>query len=95
MKKFVSLGTVCVEFLKAAQPSRGKLFVMLCLLPISCVFPWFFIRLSFSLFYTADALTTANARIVSLEAKLEASRKAWDVATTAKAVIRLKRIYNF
>jgi hypothetical protein len=39
----------------------------------------------FSLFRTADALTTTNARIASLEAKLKASRKAWDVATAAKA----------
>jgi hypothetical protein len=39
----------------------------------------------FSLFRVADALSTANARIASLEAELEASRKAWDVATTAKA----------
>jgi hypothetical protein len=39
----------------------------------------------FSLFRTADALTVANACIASLEAKLEASRKAWDVATAAKA----------
>jgi hypothetical protein len=38
----------------------------------------------FSLFRTADALTTANACIASLEAELEASRKAWDVATAAK-----------
>jgi hypothetical protein len=30
-------------------------------------------------------LATANARIASLEAKLEASQKAWDVATAAKA----------
>jgi NAD-specific glutamate dehydrogenase len=30
-------------------------------------------------------LATTNARISSLEAELEASRKAWDVATTAKA----------
>jgi chromosome segregation ATPase len=37
-----------------------------------------------SLFHTADALTAANARIASLEAKLDASRKAWDVATAAK-----------
>jgi chromosome segregation ATPase len=29
-------------------------------------------------------LEAANARISSLEAKLEASRKAWDAATTAK-----------
>jgi hypothetical protein len=39
----------------------------------------------FSLFRTADALSTANARIASLEAELEASQKAWDVATAAKA----------
>jgi hypothetical protein len=30
-------------------------------------------------------LEAANARISSLEAELEASRKAWDVATAAKA----------
>jgi CHASE3 domain sensor protein len=30
-------------------------------------------------------LATANARIASLEAELEASQKAWDVATAAKA----------
>jgi hypothetical protein len=40
----------------------------------------------FSLFHTADALLTANARIVSLEAELEVFRKAWDVASAAKAV---------
>jgi hypothetical protein len=39
----------------------------------------------FSLFRAADALATANARIASLEAGLEASQKAWDVATAAKA----------
>jgi hypothetical protein len=38
----------------------------------------------FPLLCTSNALTTANARIASLEAKLEASRKAWDVATAAK-----------
>jgi hypothetical protein len=32
----------------------------------------------------ADALSAANARISSLKAELEASRKAWDVATAAK-----------
>jgi hypothetical protein len=32
----------------------------------------------------ADALSAANARISSLEAKLAASRKAWDVAAAAK-----------
>jgi hypothetical protein len=34
--------------------------------------------------WTAAALTTANARIASLEAELSASRKAYDVATAAK-----------
>jgi hypothetical protein len=57
---------------------------MLCLLTVSFVFLWSFIRL-FSLFRTADALSMANARIASLEAKLEASQRAWDVATAAKA----------
>jgi hypothetical protein len=42
----------------------------------------------FSIFHTADALTVANARIVSLEAELEASIKAWDVATAAKAAAK-------
>jgi hypothetical protein len=36
------------------------------------------------LFCIVDALKAANARIVALEAKLDASRKAWDVATAAK-----------
>jgi hypothetical protein len=37
----------------------------------------------FPLLGTADALTMANARISSLEAELEASKKAWDAATAA------------
>jgi hypothetical protein len=37
-------------------------------------------------FYATDALSVANARISSLEAQLEASRKSWDVAATAKTV---------
>jgi hypothetical protein len=39
---------------------------------------------SLSLFRNADALTAANACIASLEDELDASRKAWDVATAAK-----------
>jgi hypothetical protein len=35
--------------------------------------------------WTADALASANACIASLEAKLSASRRAYDVATAAKA----------
>jgi chromosome segregation ATPase len=42
------------------------------------LFPFLF------LFCTIDALTIANARIASLEAKLNASREAWDIATAAK-----------
>jgi hypothetical protein len=38
----------------------------------------------FPLFCAADALSVANARISSLEAELEASRKAWDVAAATK-----------
>jgi hypothetical protein len=47
MKKIVSLGTECVEFLKAAQASQGKLFCYVVssfyLICLSMVF----IRLSF------------------------------------------------
>jgi hypothetical protein len=43
-----------------------------------------FYSTSFPLLRTADALTMANAHIASLEVELEASRKAWDVATAAK-----------
>jgi chromosome segregation ATPase len=37
-----------------------------------------------SLLFTIDALATGNARILSLEAELKASRRAFDAATTAK-----------
>jgi multidrug efflux pump subunit AcrA (membrane-fusion protein) len=36
------------------------------------------------LFCVTDALKAANARIAALEAELNASREAWDIATTAK-----------
>jgi hypothetical protein len=36
------------------------------------------------MFCTVDALTVTNARIASLEAELDASKKAWDIATAAK-----------
>jgi hypothetical protein len=42
------------------------------------LFPFLF------LFCTVDVLTAANAPIASLEAELDASRKAWDIATAAK-----------
>jgi hypothetical protein len=40
--------------------------------------------LSFSCFVFADTLKAANARIAGLEAELNASREAWDIATVAK-----------
>jgi septal ring factor EnvC (AmiA/AmiB activator) len=85
MKKFVSLGTECVELLKAARASQGKFFCYVvsstCLICLSLVLYSAF----FPLFRVADALSAANARISSLEAELEASRKVWDVVTAAKA----------
>jgi hypothetical protein len=36
------------------------------------------------LFWIVDALTVANARIAALEAKLNASREAWEGANAAK-----------
>jgi hypothetical protein len=89
MKKFVSLGTECVEFLKVARASQGKLLCYVvssgCLVCLSLIL----YSTLFSLFHTADALSTANARIASLEAKLEASQRAWDVATAAKAAAEM------
>jgi hypothetical protein len=46
----------------------------------------FVVCLTFSfLCWNVDALASANARIASLEAELNVSRKAFDVAITAKA----------
>jgi hypothetical protein len=82
MQKFLSLGAECIGFQEAAQASQGTL--LCCSFYLSHVsfrgflFPFLF------LFCTIDALTVANARIASLEAELDASRKAWDIATAAK-----------
>jgi hypothetical protein len=84
MKKFVSLGTECVEFLKAAQASQGNLFpYVVSFACLGYLSPFLYSTFS-SLFHAADALATANAHIASLEAELEASQKAWDVAIAAK-----------
>jgi hypothetical protein len=48
-------------------------------------FSFFLYSAFFPLFHAVDALLMANARIASLEAELEASKKAWDIATAAKA----------
>jgi septal ring factor EnvC (AmiA/AmiB activator) len=78
MKKFVTLGTESVEYLKDTRASEGNLlsYILLVLSAFLC----FFIRLSFPFLHWA----AANARISSLEAELKASRKAWDAATAAK-----------
>jgi hypothetical protein len=85
MKKFISLGTECVEFLKVARASQGNLFP--CVASSACLayFSPFLYSTFSSLFRVVDALVTANACIVSLDAELKASQKAWDVATAAKA----------
>jgi hypothetical protein len=85
MKKFVALGTECVKFLKAARASEGKL-LFYCVIP-SAYLTDFLLILYLTFFYlchATDALAMANARIESLEAKLKASQKAWDVAAAAK-----------
>jgi hypothetical protein len=87
MKKFVSLGTECVKFLKAARASDGKLFAILCFLFAQlCASVALFLNF-LSPFCVADALSAANARISSLEAELKASRKAFDAAAAAKTSI--------
>jgi uncharacterized protein YlxW (UPF0749 family) len=84
LKKFVSLGNECVKFLEAARSSHGKLFATLCLL-FAYLCTSATLLLSFlSSSCAVDDLAVANARISSLEAELEASRKAFDAATTAK-----------
>jgi hypothetical protein len=85
MKNFISLGTECVEVLKAARASQGNLLsYVVSSACLECFSPFLYSTF-FSLCHAADALATANARIASLEAELEASQKAWDIATAAKA----------
>jgi hypothetical protein len=86
MKRFVDLGSECVEYLKVAKASEGK----------SCFFFYFYSSLSLHgcLYFLArlflssllnpGALKAAHARIASLEAELKASRTAFDAATAAK-----------
>jgi hypothetical protein len=81
MRKFVSLGTECVEYLKATRASQGNL--LSCVSPVPSAFLCFLIPLFFPS-CAADALSAANAHISSLEAELEASRKAFDAAAAAK-----------
>jgi septal ring factor EnvC (AmiA/AmiB activator) len=84
LKKFISLGNECVEFLKVVRSSHCKLFAIMCLL---FAYPCAFVTLLLSCLSSscvADDLAAANARISSLEAELEASRKAFDATTTAK-----------
>jgi hypothetical protein len=81
MKRFIALGTECAGYLKVAKASKG----------IVLMSSHFSYALSFA--YSSDflsssfvaALATANARIASLEAELNASQKAYDIAAAAKA----------
>jgi hypothetical protein len=87
-EEFISLGTECVKFLKAARASQGKL---LCYVVSSAYLVCLSLILYltfFSLFCAADALSTANAHIASLEAELEASQKAWDVPLPPRPLLR-------
>jgi hypothetical protein len=47
-----------------------------------------FIRLSFPFSHAADALATANARIASLEAELEASQKPGTLPLLPRSLLR-------
>jgi hypothetical protein len=82
MKRFVDLGNECVEYLKVAKASEGKSHFQ-CLLIFACL--TLLLCLTFlSSWLNSGALKAANARISSLEAKLEASRTAFDAATATK-----------
>jgi hypothetical protein len=84
VEKFISLGNECVKFLKAVRSSHGKLCAILCIL-FAYLCAYVTHLLSFLLpSYATDDLAVANARILSLEAELKSSRKAWDAATAAK-----------
>jgi hypothetical protein len=82
LKRFVALGTKCAGYLKVAKAFEGALLTSsrnFSLIPILCSYltrlPLLFVV----------ALAMANARILSLEAELRASQKAYDAAATAKA----------
>jgi hypothetical protein len=82
IKKFVALGTECVEYLKVVRASKGELLFLPLL--ILYAFLCLLLDLSFPPCCPIAALVISNARISSLEAKLSASRKAFDAATAAK-----------
>jgi hypothetical protein len=81
MKRFVALGNECVEYQKIAKAYEGKSHFQYLL--IFCI-PDFASLLDCSSLSNSGALKAANARISSLEAELDASRTAFDAATTAK-----------
>jgi hypothetical protein len=58
---------------------------VLCLLLVRVFSRGFLLPFLF-LFWLVDALTVANARIAALEAKLNASREAWEGANATKVV---------
>jgi hypothetical protein len=77
------LGTECAEYLKVAKASKGTTLTSSPYFS-SALYPFPHYLTPFRLLFAA-ALATANARIASLEAELDASRKAYDVAAAAKA----------
>jgi hypothetical protein len=82
LKKFAALGTKCAEYLKVARASKGYLLF----LPLLILYAFLCLWLDpfFPPCCPTDALAIANARILSLEAELSASQKAFDAATAAK-----------
>jgi hypothetical protein len=82
------LGTECVEFLKAARSSHGKLFAILCLLFAYLCTSVTLLSSCLSSSCAADDLAAANARISSFKVELEASKKAWDATTAAKTTAK-------
>jgi hypothetical protein len=82
MQKFLSLGVECVGFQETAQASQG-MSVLCCSSLFFLCLPMIAYCLSFSFDFVVT-LTAANARILALEAKLNAAREAWEVSNAAK-----------
>jgi hypothetical protein len=83
VKRFIALGTECAGYLKVAKASEGAI-LSLSHYSAFMILPCPACLTSFCLLFV-ETLATANARVVSLEAELKASQKAYDAATAAKA----------
>jgi hypothetical protein len=82
LKRFIALGTECVEYLKVAKASEGTI-----LTSSHCFFPVLILCYLSNMLASSfvAALAMANTQIASLEAELRASQKAYDAAAAAKA----------